>query len=196
MTAGGRRPDIRGVKQAMFVIDADRCIRLRNARAAALLARRDLVFERHGAVACSDPESDRRLLAALRALGLGEKAGTTHAERRAIWLRGLDGRRATVILHAMDEVRDRRVVRALLTVMEPGVAPTVDVPVLAKTYDLTHAEARLAAMIASGHDTSHCARELGVKTSTLRTHLGSIYRKTGAGGMPDLVRLVLSLCAI
>ena len=63
-------------------------------------------------------------------------------------------------------------------------------------YGLTCAEARLAAMIAEGQETKICSRALEVKTSTLRSHLSSIYRKTGANGKADLVRLVLSLCVV
>lgn len=54
----------------------------------------------------------------------------------------------------------------------------------------------MAALVAAGRGTAHCERLLGVKTSTLRSHLGAIYRKTGANGKADLVRMVLLLSAM
>ncbi len=187
-------------RQAMFMIDGEQRIKLRNTAAAALLARRDLVVEQGGFLSCRDAESARRVSSALRSMGLANDQGDAapRHERRAIWLRGADGRHVAGILHALwDESRhERRRDRALLTVIEPGANPSVDIQVLCKTYGLTTAESRLAALIATGHSTARCARELDIKTSTLRTHLGAIYRKTGAHDKPDLVRLVLSLCAI
>lgn len=115
-----------------------------------------------------------------------------------MWLRRRDGGGAAATLHLLHDSAegDRRRASMLVTVFEPGEAPGVDQELIAMAYSLTSAEARLAAMLASGKSTAECVRALGVKTSTLRSHLSAIYRKTGAGGQADLVRLVLSLCVV
>lgn len=182
------------MEQPMFIIDMDRLIRLRNASGAALLSRRDLLLEQGGAVSCRHPDSDRRMAAAVRAM---ESDSGDGQERRAVWLRRADGLTAAATLHALRDGEGSRCssIRLLLTVFEPGARKRADPELLVAAYRLTAAEARLAALIAEGYGTAHCARVLCVKTSTLRSHLVAIYRKTGANGKADLVRLVLSLCA-
>lgn len=86
--------------------------------------------------------------------------------------------------------------QALFSVFEPGAPADVDPYLLAMTFDLTPAESRLAALLVNGRSTEECATEIGVKISTVRTQLLSIFRKTGAGSQADLVRLVLSAAAI
>ena len=178
----------------MFVIDTDRLIRLRNASGAALLSRADLLLEHDGTVACRHPDSDRRMAAAVRAMG---SDGGDRQERHAVWLRRSDGLTAAATLHALRDGEGARhsLLRILLTVFEPGARKRADPGLLVAAFRLTAAEARLAALIAEGYGTTHCASVLCVKTSTLRSHLVAIYRKTGANGKADLVRLVLSLCA-
>lgn len=183
------------MRQPMFLIDGERKVKLRNASGAALLARGDLLVEHHGGLACRDADSERRMAAALRNLAV---LSVSHkAERHALWLRCPDGGGAAATLHVLREegIHAGRA-RVLVTVFEPGAKPRIDVQLVAVAYGLTTAEARLAAMIAQGNETRHCSRELDVKTSTLRSHLSSIYRKTGARGKADLVRQVLSLCVI
>ncbi len=82
--------------------------------------------------------------------------------------------------------------QALFTVFEPGAAIDIDPYILAMTFDLTPAEARLAGLVVNGRSPEECATKLGVKISTIRSQLISIYGKTGASGQADLVRLVLS----
>ena len=89
-----------------------------------------------------------------------------------------------------------RAPQALFTVFEPGVALDIDPFMLSVTFDLTPAEARLAAKIVNGETPEQCAQTLGVKISTVRSQLMAIYAKTGATGQADLVRLVLSATAI
>jgi DNA-binding CsgD family transcriptional regulator len=188
------------LRQPMLMIDAERRIRLRNASGAELLASGDLLVDNQGTLACRDRDSERRLdiaMGTLRKIASSPDIAFAR-ERCAIWLRRRDGGGAAATFHLLHdggggEVRKARV---LVTVFEPGEPAVVEARIIATAYGLTSAESRLAAMIASGKATAECARELAVKTSTLRSHLSSIYRKTGAKGKTDLVRMVLSLCSI
>ena len=185
-------------EQPMFVIDWERKLHMRNAAGDEMLEGRHLVINAHGKLACRDAESDRRLAMALGSLGSASAEETGVIARRTVWLRGQDGQGAAATLHLLrgDGNRERRHASVLVAVSEPGAAPGIDSRVVAMAFQLTNAEARLAAMIANGQDTAYCSRELAVKTSTLRSHLSAIYRKTGASGKADLVRRVLSLFVI
>jgi DNA-binding CsgD family transcriptional regulator len=59
----------------------------------------------------------------------------------------------------------------------------------AKAYDFTKAEARIFHMIGSGASVASVAALLGIKASTVRTHLIHIFEKTGLHRQSDIVRL-------
>jgi DNA-binding CsgD family transcriptional regulator len=64
---------------------------------------------------------------------------------------------------------------------------------LAKLYDLTASEIRVAEAVLrlSGNDA--IADGLGIGRATVRTHLNHIYRKTGANSQGDLIKLIAGL---
>jgi len=63
---------------------------------------------------------------------------------------------------------------------------------LRQLYELTAAEARVAAQIALGRTVEDIAGAYGVKAVTLRTQLRAVFQKTGTRRQPDLVRLALA----
>ena len=67
---------------------------------------------------------------------------------------------------------------------------------LSQLFGLTAAERVLAEHILSGDSVSDAQVALGVTANTVRTHLKSIYRKTGAHNQADLVRLLKELACI
>lgn len=188
------------LRQPMMLVDNERRITYRNAAAADLLARRELVLELDGTLACRDADSDLDLTVAMRELVLVPISGLGDAEhpleRRVVRLRRRDGRSVAATLLALRPESTMgsfgSAPQALFTVFEPGAPADIDPYLLSMTFDLTPAEARLAAMIVNGRSTEECATHLGVKMSTLRSQLVSIFRKTGATGQADLVRMVLS----
>lgn len=66
---------------------------------------------------------------------------------------------------------------------------------LRNVFHLTPAEARLADLMGEGDDLAAASVKLGVATSTLRTHLKSIFQKTGTSRQADLVALITRLNA-
>lgn len=192
------------MRQPMILVDNQRRITYRNRNAAELLGKRDVVYESEGTLACRDSDSDLELTIALRQLGLVPIS--THGdqnivhERRVVRLRRRDGKSIAGTLLALrpDSTMGGfgQIPQALFTLFEPGSALDIDPFVLSMTFDLTPAEARLAALIVNGRSTEECAKDLEIKMSTLRSQLLSIYRKTGAAGQADLVRLVLSAASI
>ncbi|CAH1904466.1 putative transcriptional regulator, LuxR family [Candidatus Nitrotoga sp. HW29] len=191
------------MRQPMLLIDSQRHIGYRNQAGRALLMRNDMVYDEGGLLVCRDCESDRNLTIAIRELALvpfiTHGADYIPADRQSIRLKRRDGRRvATTLLALRPETTMGsfgRTPQALFTVFEPGTAVDIDPFLLSATFDLTPAEARLAAKIVNGQTPEQSAQTLGVKISTIRSQLSTIYGKTGATGQADLVRLVLSATA-
>ena len=70
------------------------------------------------------------------------------------------------------------------------VAPADTVTLI---YGLTPAEARVFELVVLGHGSEEMARELGIATSTVRTHLLRVFAKTGRHDRSGLVRLAAEL---
>jgi DNA-binding CsgD family transcriptional regulator len=62
--------------------------------------------------------------------------------------------------------------------------------VIGKTYDLTPAELRVLLGIVEIGGVPEVAAAFGVADTTVKTHLGRLYAKTGTGRQADLVKLV------
>lgn len=192
------------MRQPILLIDSQRRIGYSNQAGRALLMRNDMIYDEGGLLVCRDSESDLHLTIAIRELGLvpfsTHGADYVPADRQSIRLKRRDGRRvATTLLALRPEATMGsfgRTPQALFTVFEPGAAIDIDPFLLSATFDLTPAEARLAAKIVNGLTPEQSAQALGVKISTVRSQLIAIYGKTGATGQADLVRLVLSATAL
>jgi DNA-binding CsgD family transcriptional regulator len=59
-------------------------------------------------------------------------------------------------------------------------------------FRFTQTQARLAEMLCQGMRPTAAAEELGVKISTVRTHVGQMYEKTGTHSQAQLVALLTS----
>jgi DNA-binding CsgD family transcriptional regulator len=62
--------------------------------------------------------------------------------------------------------------------------------VIAKAFDLTPTELRVLLAIVDVGGVPEVASALGIASSTVKTHLGRVYDKTGTARQADLVKLV------
>jgi DNA-binding CsgD family transcriptional regulator len=62
---------------------------------------------------------------------------------------------------------------------------------LKRRFDLTPAEARLVFRLMMGDSLRSAAKALGIKYETVRTHLKSIFQKTGTRRQAELVIVVI-----
>jgi DNA-binding CsgD family transcriptional regulator len=83
--------------------------------------------------------------------------------------------------------------RTLLFIVDPDADQGPDEATLAVAFELTPAEARMAARLAQGDTVEGAARALGIRITTARTHLARIFLKTGTTRQPELVRMLLSV---
>lgn len=85
---------------------------------------------------------------------------------------------------------------AIMFINDPENNAAAVEDVLRQMYHLTQAEARLAAILASGNSLNDARRQLGVTQNTLRTHLKHIFLKTDTNRQSELITLILSGPAI
>ncbi|MBF9149614.1 helix-turn-helix transcriptional regulator [Novosphingobium jiangmenense] len=71
-------------------------------------------------------------------------------------------------------------------------APSVEAGDLARSFDITHAEALLLRHLACGGDIGDFAATRGVSIHTARSQLKALMAKTGASRQADLVRMALA----
>ena len=77
-------------------------------------------------------------------------------------------------------------------VSDPERGPDICVQTLIELYDLTPAEAKIAARLAAGLSPAAIAEELDVQVNTVRVHMRAIFSKTQVRRQTDLVRLILT----
>jgi DNA-binding CsgD family transcriptional regulator len=84
-------------------------------------------------------------------------------------------------------------VRALLTLNALGPKPGPPAAILARTFRLTPAEAKLASVIARGVSPGIAAGELKISRETARNQLKSVFAKTDTHRQSELVALILQV---
>ncbi len=80
---------------------------------------------------------------------------------------------------------------AVVFLMDPEVKPGGTRAAFRALYDLTDAEASIAAEIAAGRSRAEIAERLGVSVHTVRFHLTHIFAKTGTTRQAELTSLLL-----
>ena len=82
---------------------------------------------------------------------------------------------------------------ALVLVTDPVAAPRTLGRTVIELYGCSHAEARLAVLLAQGRTLQEAADERGVGIETVRSQLRSLLAKSGVHRQADLVRLLARL---
>ena len=178
---------------AVLLISADGKIVHANRRALCLLETCDPLAARDGRLSARDPEASRGLQAVFAAADQGD--APLGVKGIALPLKTRDGR--NYFAHALPLTRGarRRAGRAYaavaaLFVHEAAFSVPSRPEFIAKTYGLTPAELRVMLAVVEVGGAPEVAEMLGIAASTVKTHLGRIYEKTGAARQADLVKLV------
>ena len=82
-------------------------------------------------------------------------------------------------------------VTAIVFVNDPAQRTRPSREVLNSLFGLTPAESRVALLLTDGHSTREIAEMIGIKSSTLKSQLSSIYRKTSTSRQSELMRLMM-----
>ena len=173
-----------GLTTAVLVLSADGRLVHSNAAGRAALAREDLLLSRIGIV---EPW-DRTVSPAFRVVLAAEAGGTVTLARRG-------GGNAVVSALPLHRGRRRLAApgqaRVALFVQDNPCGPHA-IELLGRAYDLTGAELRVLLGLAEDATPADIAKRYGIAPSTVRTHLKSLFAKTGAKRQKDLVKLLLS----
>lgn len=86
--------------------------------------------------------------------------------------------------------------RAVVLVVDPNPQQIRSIKGLQSAFALTAAEARVAGLVASGLSAPQVAKALGVAPTTVKTHLGHTFEKTGAHSQAALARLLAAFPAL
>jgi DNA-binding CsgD family transcriptional regulator/PAS domain-containing protein len=78
-----------------------------------------------------------------------------------------------------------------VTVKDGGAGPPAEA--IAAVFDLSPAEIRILQRLLAGRAPAEIADDLGLAVPTVRSHLASIYAKTGTSRQSDLIRLATQL---
>ena len=181
------------VGQAVLGVDASGRLRFANRTGEELLALRDgLVAERDGGLRAARPADTaalQRLLAEALARN-GDASGVT-AELRLPRASGLAALVVTALplSPATADWRGLPGVAALLLVTDPEAAARLSCPdaaALRDRFGLTSAETAVALRVVQGGGVPAAAAALGITPATARSHLRSVFEKTGAHSQAEL----------
>jgi DNA-binding CsgD family transcriptional regulator len=182
-----------GMSTGLFLIAADGRIVHANAAGHGMLNAGEVLGSVSGRLVTRDKQADRMLRetfaganngdAGIGIKGIGLPLIARHGERYIAHVLPLTSgarRRAGVAYAATAAMFVRK------AAMENPSAPEV----IARTYHLTPTELRVLIAIVEVGGIPEVAAALGVATSTIKTHVGRLFEKTGASRQVDLAKLV------
>lgn len=186
----------------LFVLDLSGRIASANPAAEHLLRAGDALCSRSGELRAACPISDQELRRGV--LGAVPGAAQDPASTRTLLAIQRTSGPALVasvspLTESVSPVRIPGPRPAILVLVHDPVAPIDLLPVetaLRNLYRLTPAEARVAALVGSGHSPAQTAARLKITPGTARFQLKQVYARTGVDGQRGLVRLVSFLAGL
>jgi DNA-binding CsgD family transcriptional regulator/PAS domain-containing protein len=188
------------VEAGVFILGADGCPVWINKVARTLLARSDLIRNGRLGLGLAGPDADRLLREGL-APGLEhpeQLLAPTPALIRMTDGEGIEWQGCLMPLQPQSQTQAAfgqvgRSAHAALFVRRVEQVAASGVEAAAKLYALTPAEVRVLKATLELETVAKMADALGVAPSTIKTHLASIFDKTGASRRATLVKAVMSL---
>jgi DNA-binding CsgD family transcriptional regulator len=187
-----------GLDTGLYLVDAGGRIIHANAAGHAILDAGDILYDLGGRLAGGDAQINQTLREVFAAAGQGDAALGTKGI--AVPLIGKDGEH--YIAHALPLTSGARrragviyTAVAALFVRKAAFAMSSRSEVIGKMFKLTPTELRVLLAIVEVGGVPEVAAALGVADTTVRTHVGRLFEKTGASRQADLVRLVAGYAA-
>ena len=182
-------------QQGALLADASGRVVYANAVAKAMLDDRDGIFLDKGLLAAADSEILQKLIAscAQTCLSLGGPGGEFKIPRehpRSPLLVTVTPLRSKARLADVPWIGVGIPV-AIVMVRDPDVDRRRREVNLRHRFGLTAAESKMAAEILKGEGRAAAARRSGISNATAKTHLSSIFEKTGTHRQAELIRLLL-----
>jgi len=182
-----------GISAGMFLVDATGRIVHANAAAHVMVKAAHVLHTEGGRLAVNDHQADQVLAHAFAAAGNGDAA--VGVKGVAVPLVTQDGERYIAHVLPLTSGSRRRTgvsyaAVAALFVHKAALDAPSPAAVIAKSYKLTPTELRVLLAVVEVGGVPEVAEALGISETTVKTHLGHIYEKTGCSRQADLVKLV------
>ena len=182
-----------GLREALLLVDAQGNIVHANASGHALLGEGSVLRAIGRSLSANDPRADSALHAVFLAAAKGDEAVGVNGI--AVPLSAFNGECYVAHVLSLASGARRRVgtgYRATAALFVHKATLTIPSPpeAIAKAYKLTPTELRVLLAIVEVGGVPEVAEAIGVAETTVKTHLGRIYNKTGATRQADLVKLV------
>jgi len=182
-----------GLSAGLCLVDAGGRIVHVNAAAQAILDAGDILRSVEGKLTARDAQADRTLREVFAAAGQGDEALGTKGI--AVPLTGEEGER--YVAHALPLTSGARqcagiglTAAAALFIRKTAPAVSARPEVIGAAFKLTPTELRVLLAIVELGSVPEVAAALGVADTTVRTHVGRLFEKTGTKRQAELVRLV------
>jgi DNA-binding CsgD family transcriptional regulator len=182
-----------GLSAGMCLVDAGGRIVHANAAGYALINAGDILRSVGGRLVARDAQVDKTLRETFAAAGEGDAALGTMGI--AVPMIGKDNERYVAHLLPLTSGARRRAGKtytaaAALFVRKTALEAPSAFEVIGKAFKLTPSELRVLLAIVEVGGVPEVAAALGVAATTVKTHLGRLFEKTGATRQADLVKLV------
>lgn len=179
-----------GLGAGLFVVDGTTRIVHTNAAARRLLAAEDVLSSHGGRLVACDPQANRSLRLALTATD-----GPIDVMPDPLPLIAPDGTRRVGHVRPLKPVarsygNGPQEALAAVLVYKAGMECPRPPEIIARSYNLTPTELRVLLAIVEIGGAPEVAAKLGIAPSTVRTHVGRLFEKTGTKRQAELVRLV------
>jgi DNA-binding CsgD family transcriptional regulator len=184
-----------GLSAGMCLLDSEGRVVHANIAGRALLAMGEFLFEAGGRIVARDREIDGILRELLGAAGSGKGDVAVGTAGIDLPLRTQDGTR--YVAHVLPLTSGARRLAgtnysavAALFIRKSAIEVPSPPEVIARAYHLTPTELRVLLAIVEVGGVPEVANSLGVAESTVKTHLGHLFEKTGVTRQADLVKIV------
>lgn len=176
----------------VLLVEADGRLIEANRAGREMADRGDALRIANGTLVIADPRAGAQLRTSLAAAQDGD--GAAGSKCVAIPLKGRAG--GLYVAHVLPlsggrrrQIGGKRSASAIF-LREAAVPQPHDPSIIASTYKLTPTELRVLLAIVEVGGVPEVAESLGVAETTVKTHLGRLFGKTGAARQADLVKLV------
>jgi len=182
-----------GLSVGLFLIDANGRIVHTNAAGHEMLTAGDLLRSVGGRLVAGDAQLEQSLRETTAAAASGDEDATGASV--VVPLRARDDERYVIHMlpltgGARRHAGEAYTAAAALFVRKAELQYPSPPEVIGRTYDLTPAELRVLLGIVEIGGVPEVAAAFGIADTTVKTHLGRLYAKTGTGRQADLVKLV------
>jgi DNA-binding CsgD family transcriptional regulator len=182
-----------GISAGVFLVDANARIIHANEAGHAMLVTDDFLRMVDGRLIASDQEVDRALSESFSAASNGD--GALGVQGIDVPLTDRDGNPYTAHVLTLTSGERRGATRAstavaALFVRKAALMIPSPPEIIAKSYRLTPTELRVLLSIVDVGGIPEVAKALGTSENTVRTHVDSLFEKTGATRQAELVKLV------